>query len=79
MANWRTLDKKIPGNGLLCEVGQLLQVGILVPHCLGDHLGELHGGDGRRQPAVGAEHVDARLRQTDRLPDDLLGVLLQLR
>ena len=46
---------------------QLLKVRVLVPHRLGDHLRQLHGGDGRRQPAIRREHIDAGLRQSNGL------------
>ena len=56
----------------------LPEVGVLAPHGLRDHLAELHGGDGGRQPPARAEDVDARLDQADGLAHDELGVLLQL-
>ena len=63
---------------LLVEVWQLLEVGVLAPHSLGDHLGQLHGGDGGGEPAVAGQHVHTGLDQTDRLRQDDLRVLLQL-
>ena len=50
------------------EVRQLLEVRVFAPHGLRHHLRQLHGGQRRRQPAVTAQHVDARLDQPDRLP-----------
>ena len=49
------------------EVGQLLEVRVLGPHGLGDHLGQLHGCQGGAQPAVTGQHVHAGLDQTHRL------------
>lgn len=59
------------------KVRQLLQVRVLAPHGLRHHLGELHGGDGRREPSVRAEHVHTSLDEADRLAEDLLGVALE--
>jgi hypothetical protein len=64
---------------LLVEVGELLEVGVLAPHGLGDHLGQLHGSDGGGEPAVAGQHVHAGLYQPDRLGQDDLRVLLQFR
>lgn len=50
-----------------CKVRQLLQVRVLVPHGLSAHLRQLHGRQGRTQPAVGREHINTRLDQSDRL------------
>jgi len=60
------------------EMWQLLEIRVLLPHGLRDHLGQLHGGEGRREPAVAAEHVDARLDETYGLAEDLLCVRLEL-
>ena len=50
-----------------CEVRQLLEEGVLAPHGLGEHLGQLHGSEGRRQPAITAQHIHTRLDQTNGL------------
>lgn len=49
------------------EEGQLFEVGVLGPHGLGDHLGQLHGCQGWAQPAVTGQHVHTGLDQTDSL------------
>lgn len=57
---------------------QLLQVRVLAQHGLRDHLRQLHGGHGGRQPPVGAEHVHARLYQPHGPAKHDLRVALQL-
>lgn len=49
------------------EEGQLFEVRVLGPHGLGDHLSQFHGGQGRTQPAVTGQDIDAGLDQTHRL------------
>ena len=62
----------------LRKVWYLPEVGVLAPHGLRHHLAQFHGGDGGRQPAARAEHVDAGLDEADGLAHDELRVLLQL-
>ena len=50
---------------LWCEVGQLLEEGVLVPQRLRRHLGQLHGCQRRAQPPVGTQHIHTRLDQPD--------------
>ena len=50
-----------------CEVWQLFEIGVLAPHGLGDHLGQFHGSQGRREPTVTAQHIHTRLDQPHRL------------
>ena len=46
---------------------QLLEEGVFAPHGLSQHLGQLHGSQGGREPAVTTEHVHTGLDQTNRL------------
>ena len=63
---------------VLVEVRQLLEVAVLAPHGLGDHLGQLHGGNGGTQPPIAAQHVNTGLDQPDGFTEDQLCILLQL-
>jgi len=65
-------------NDVIGEMWQLFEIRVFLPHGLRHHLCQLHGGKARRQEALAAEHVDARLYEADRLAQNLLGVRLQL-
>lgn len=60
-------------------MGQLLQVGVLRPHGLRDHLGQLHGSQGGAEPAVAGEDVDAGLDQPDGLGGGRIGLVPQVQ
>lgn len=49
------------------EVWELLEEGVLAPHGLGRHLGQLHGTQSRREPPVAAQHVHTCLDQSNSL------------
>ena len=49
------------------EVGQLFEEGVLAPHGLGHHLGQLHGTQSRREPSVAAQHIHTGLDQSNSL------------
>lgn len=63
----------IPNTHLLCaplddirgEVGELFEEGVLTPHGLGGHLGQLHGRQGWGKPAVATQNIYTRLDQPD--------------
>ena len=50
-----------------CEVRQLLEEGVSAPHGLCNHLGKLHGRQGRREPAIAAQDIHAGLDQANSL------------
>ena len=52
---------------VLCEVWQLFQICVFLPHGLCGHLCQLHSCQGWGQPPVTAQHVHTGLDQTDRL------------
>ncbi len=60
-------------------MGQLLQVGVLVPHGLSDHLGQFHGSQGWRQPTIATQNIHTGLDKSDRSVQDSLRVLLEFR
>ena len=49
---------------------QLFQVGVLGPHGLGGHLGQLHGRQGGAEPPVAREDVHTGLDEPDGLQRD---------
>lgn len=57
---------------------QLFQVGVLGPHGLGGHLGQLHGRQGGAEPPIAREDVYTGLDEPDGLAEDLLCIRLQL-
>ena len=52
------------------EVRQLFQVGVLGPHGLGGHLGQLHGRQGGAEPPIAREDVYTGLDEPDGLQRD---------
>lgn len=49
------------------EVWQLLEVRVLGPHGLSDHLGQFHGSQRRAEPPIAGQHVHTGLDQPDGL------------
>lgn len=49
------------------EVWELFEEGVLAPHGLGHHLGQLHGTQCRRQPAITAQYIHTGLDQSNSL------------
>ena len=51
---------------------ELLEEGVLAPHGLGHHLGQLHGTQGRGEPPVAAQDVHTCLDQPNGLHRDII-------
>lgn len=49
------------------DVWELFEEGVLAPHGLGHHLGQLHGTQCGRQPAIATQHIHTGLDQSNGL------------